>query len=718
VKTLRTERTTFALSLIAFISLTSLEAQAAGEVAVPYPAAHRGDVVDNLHGTAVADPYRWLEDLDSAESKNWIGAQAKLADAYLATIPERATVRSRLQTLWDYEKISAPRKRGGRIFYSRNTGLQNQSALYWHEDKKGELPVVLLDPNTLSDDGTVALSGTALSDDGKHLAYGLSSSGSDWQEWRVREVATGKDLDDHIRWVKFSGASWSPDGQGFCYSRYDAPDEGAALKQANYFQKVYYHRLGTPQDEDILVYEQKDHKEWGFDADFSEDGAFLIMGVWPGAASKNAIFYRRESDQAAPFVQLFDQFDATYTFLGNDGDTFYIKTDKGAPNGRVVAVDLANPDPEHWRTVIPESEDTLRSASLFDDEMIVSFLQDAKTRISVYALADGKKIRDITLPGIGSVYGFGGKRDSSETFYTFTSFVEPGAIYRYTVGTGETQLYRKPKVDFDPADYVVRQEFVTSKDGTEIPVFLCHRKDLPEGVAHPTYQYGYGGFRISITPRFSVSNLVWMESGGVLVHVVLRGGGEYGESWHEAGMRSNKQNVFDDFIAVSEWLITQGITSSEKLAIAGGSNGGLLVGACLTQRPELYRACLPAVGVLDMLRFHKFTIGWAWQDEYGYPDKEKDFRTLYRYSPYHNLKKGTRYPATLILTADHDDRVFPAHSFKFAAALQHAHAGGTPALIRIEQKAGHGAGKPTSKRIDEASDRWAFLIRELGVKLP
>lgn len=668
-------------------------------------------VVDIYHGQPVPDPYRWLEDLDSEQTRAWIEAQNHLTFNYLQQIPARQRIRERLTQLWNYEKYSQPFKEGGRYFYFKNDGLQNQSVLYTQESLEAEARV-LLDPNTFSEDGTVALSGIAISRDGRYLAYGLSCSGSDWQEWKVRDIETGEDLPDHLRWIKFSGVSWTLDGQGFFYSRYDEPAPGSEYESVNYFQKLYYHRLGTPQSEDVLVYHRPDQKEWGFAGGVTEDGNYLIISVWRGTDPKNLIFYKDLRDPQSPVVELIREFEAEYSFVGNDGSRFWLLTDCQAPRRRLVAIDLEQPD--QVQEVIPEAEETLQGVSLINNQFVAFYLKDAHTQIKTFAL-DGSYLGEIPLPGLGSASGFGGKRYDTETFYTFTSFTTPPTIYRYDFTSGTSTLFRQPQVDFDPQAYEVQQVFYTSKDGTRIPMFLVHRRGLARTGDHPTLLYGYGGFGISLTPSFSVGLVAWLEMGGVYAQPSLRGGGEYGEEWHQAGTKLNKQKVFDDFIAAAEWLIAHGYTNPAKLAISGGSNGGLLVGACLVQRPELFAAALPAVGVFDMLRFHKFTIGWAWISEYGSPENPEEFKALYAYSPLHNLKPGTAYPATLITTADHDDRVVPAHSFKFAAALQAAQGGSQPILIRIDTKAGHGAGKPTSKLIEEAADRWAFLVQVLGI---
>lgn len=688
-------------------------AKAAG-MKLTYPESLRSDHVDEYHGAKIADPYRWLEDVDSPQTKAWVEAQNKVTFGFLEKIPARQKVKERLTQLWDYERFGLPIKRGNRYFYTRNDGLQNQAVLYVADSLDAE-PRLLLDPNKLSEDGTVALAGWTPSEDGKLLAYGLAGAGSDWREWKVREVATGKDLPDHVQWVKFAGASWALDGSGFYYSRYDEPKPGEQYTGVNYFQKLYFHKLGDEQSKDKLIYQRADQKEWGFDGNVTEDGAYLIISVWRGSERKNQIFYRDVKRPDAEVVELITGFDFEFEFVGNDAGKFWFVTDFEAPMRRLVAVNVAEPDRAKWQTVIPETTDVLEGIGLVGDRFCAMYLKDASSRVKVFDLA-GKPLRDVELPAIGSVTGFGGKRTDQETFYAFTSFVDPGSIYRYDVMTGESKVFRQPKLAFKPTDYETNQVFVTSKDGTRVPVFLTHRRGLKLDGNNPTVLYAYGGFNISQTPSFSVSNMVWLEMGGVFAVANLRGGGEYGRGWHEAGMLNRKQNVFDDFISAAEWLIANKYTRSEKLAIRGGSNGGLLVGAVMTQRPELFGAAIPAVGVMDMLRYHKFTIGWAWAGEYGSSDNPKDFPVLRAYSPLHNLRPGTKYPATMITTADHDDRVVPGHSFKFAAALQHAHAGDTPVLIRIETRAGHGAGTPTTKLIEAAADSIAFLTKALQIE--
>ena len=689
---------------------------------INYPSSRKGDTVDDYHGTKVPDPYRWLEDPDSDESRAWIEAENKITFKFLSEIPDREAIKKRLTALWDFERYGVPFQRGGRYFYEHNNGLQNQNVLYTLPSLDSE-PQVLLDPNTFSSDGTVALSGYSVSDDGRLLAYGVSTAGSDWQEWKVREIETGKDREDLLQWVKFSGASWLPDGSGFFYSRFDPPAPGEEFQGTNYYHKLYFHKLGEPQDGDTLVYERPDQKEWSFGGQVTDDGRYLVISVWRGTDPKNGVFYLdlanspitegRGADNA-PVVELLSPYDAEYSFIDNDGAVFWLYTDRDAPLGRLIAIDTANPDPANWREVIGEAPDKLAGVSLVGERFIAVYLADARSRVKVFSLA-GDYEQEIELPGIGSAFGFPGRRADTETFYGYTSYTTPPMIFRYDPAAGASTLLRRSQVDFDPSQYETRQVFYESRDGTPVPMFVTHKKGLALDGANPTYLTGYGGFTVPLTPGFAVTMLVWMERGGVFAVPNLRGGGEYGEKWHLAGMKQNKQNVFDDFIAAAEWLIANKYTEPAKLAIAGGSNGGLLVGACMTQRPELFGAALPAVGVMDMLRFHKFTIGWAWVPEYGSSENPEEFATLIAYSPLHNLKTGTCYPATLVTTADHDDRVVPAHSFKFAAALQAAQGCDKPVLIRIETRAGHGAGKPMAKVIEESADRMAFLVRVLDV---
>jgi len=689
----------------------------AGAQTLQYPAARKSDVVDDYHGTRVPDPYRWLEDPDSPESRAWIEAQNRLTASYLAEIPARRAIRERLTKLWNYPKYGTPFRKGRRYFFSKNDGLQNQSVLYKQASLTAD-PETLLDPNLLSEDGTVALSTLAVSQDGRLLAYGTSASGSDWEEFRVRDVALGRDLSDHLKWIKFSGASWTNDGAGFFYSRYPEPGN-KALTDVNRFQRLYYHRLGTDQAQDVLVYERPDQPDWGMNAEVTDDGRYAVLNVWLGTDRRNRVYYLDLNDAKRPkvrgdVVRLLDDFDASYTFVGNDGPVLYFLTDLDAPRKRVIAIDTRHPERARWREIIPQGPDVLEAVQIIHDTFVANYMHDASSRLRLFAL-DGRLLKDLELPTLGTVGSISGERKDDEMFYAFTSFLYPTTIFRYDFTSGVTSVFKAPAIDFDPSGYETKQVFYTSKDGTRVPMFITHKKGLRLDGSNPTYLYGYGGFNISLTPSFSVAMLAWLELGGVYAVPNLRGGGEYGEEWHQAGMHDRKQNVFDDFIAAAEYLIAQGYTSTPKLAIAGGSNGGLLVGAAITQRPELFGAALPAVGVMDMLRFHKFTIGWAWVTDYGSADSAAQFPYLYKYSPLHNMRAGTRYPATLVTTADHDDRVVPGHSFKFTAALQAAQAGPQPVLIEIETKAGHGAGKPTSKLIEEQADRMAFLVRNLGM---
>jgi prolyl oligopeptidase len=684
---------------------------------LPYPAAPKADVVDDYHGTKVADPYRPLEDPDSPESRKWIEAENRVTAGFLERIPQRDGIRKRLTALWDFEKFRVPETEGGRIFFGRNSGLQNQGVVYWMPSVNAE-PKELLDANKLSSDGTVAVANRSVSRDGRTMAYALASAGSDWQEWHVRDVETAKDADDLVRWSKFSDAAWTVDGKGFFYGRFDEPKTGETLKGTNYFYKLYYHAVGTPQKQDRLVFERPDEKEWVFEPHTTDDGKYLVILVSKSTDPKVRVFYKELTKGLdASAVELIGNFEHDYSFIDNDGPVFWFKTDRDAPRRRVVAIDTRKPSPENWREIVPQAAEALDDIDVVGDHFIASYLKDAHSAVRVFDLA-GKFIREVELPGLGTATGFNGHRSDRETFYAYTSFTTPMRLYRYDVSSGTSTLFRAPKLAFNPDDYVTRQVFYSSKDGkTRVPMFITHRKDVqPNRGETPTLLYGYGGFGISLTPWFNPSNLLWMEMGGVLAVPNIRGGGEYGEPWHDAGKRLSKQNGFDDFIAAAEWLVKEKITSPKKLAIEGGSNGGLLVGACMTQRPDLFGAALPEVGVLDMLRFHKFTIGWLWGEEYGTSADAKDFANLRTFSPLHNVKPGTCYPPTLIMTADHDDRVVPAHSFKFAATLQAAQScDSNPVLIRIETKAGHGAGKPTSKSIDEATDKWAFLVKTLGV---
>ncbi|MBC8454858.1 MAG: S9 family peptidase [Deltaproteobacteria bacterium] len=698
-----------------------------------YPQARRGEIVDTYHGTEVSDPYRWLEDPDSEETRTWVDEQVTLTRRWLDDIPRRSVIQDRLEKIWNYERFSSPSKHGNRYFFRRNDGLQNHSVLYTSTTLNGK-PVEVLDPNTLSEDGTISVALTALSEDGALMAYGTSDGGSDWVTIHIRDVVSGIDLSDSLQWVKFSDASWTHDNNGFFYSRYPEPKD--KLESVNEHQKLYFHQIGTPQEQDKLIYQAPETPKVGFGGEVNDAGNTLFIYGWEGTDDKNTLYSLDLKDPMAEVVKLFDERDASYQVIGDTvilderswferlfgpprrapETRYWIRTNKDAPNGRVVAVNPAHPEPENWTEIIPESEHVLRGVSMVGGHLVVSHLADVQSTVAVHDL-DGNLVRTVDLPGIGTAYGFGGKPDDPTTFYTFTGFTSPPAIYQYNVATGESQTWKSSQVEFDPTLFETKQVFYPSKDGTKVPMFIMHKKGLELNGNNPTILYGYGGFNISLTPGFSLSRVIWMEMGGVYAIANLRGGGEYGEQWHSAGTKMNKQNVFDDFIAGAEHLISEGYTRPESLGIRGGSNGGLLVGAAMTQRPELFGAAIPAVGVLDMLRYHKFTIGWAWADDYGTSeDGPEMFSYLKGYSPVHNLRQGQRYPSTMIVTADHDDRVVPAHSYKFAAELQRTHSGENPVMIRIETRAGHGSGTPVTKRIEQMADQYAFLVRSLGME--
>lgn len=674
-----------------------------------YPPAPHGEVIDSYHGRSVPDPFRWLEDVDAPATAAWIASQNVLTQDFLESVNRRSAIRARLEHVWNYERFSTPSKEGPNYAFYKNTGLQNQSVVYVAAQLDGPARV-LIDPNLWSTDGTVALSGLEFNHDGSRVAYARSTSGSDWLEWHVRDVASGVDDADIVRWGKFSGAAWRLDGSGFYYSRYDAPADDE-FKSANFYHKLYFHRLGTPQANDVLVFERPDHKNWTISPIVSEDGRWLIIYVAEGTDPKNRVFVADLSVEGSPVADLLTAADGQYEFVGNDGERMYFKTTLAAPRGRVIAVDVRS---RQMTEIIRQTEDALDGVALFGDLLLAHFLHDAHSLIRLYDFA-GRQTGDIALPGLGTAGGFTGKRTHPEMFFNFTSYTQPSTIYRYTFAAQTTSMVFSPAVDFNPADYTSEQVFYGSKDGTRVPMIITYKRGLVMDGRAPAILYGYGGFNISLTPAFSPATLVWLEMGGVYAVANLRGGGEYGEAWHLAGTKERKQNVFDDFVAAAEHLIAAGYTRSDKLAIMGGSNGGLLVGAVMIQRPDLFGAALPAVAVMDMLRFQKFTIGWAWASEYGSSDDPEQFEKLFAYSPLHNLKAGVCYPATLVTTADHDDRVFPGHSFKFAARLQEVQAGSAPVLIRIESKAGHGAGKPTAKVIAEVADRYAFLARVLDM---
>ncbi len=686
--------------------------------AISYPETLMVDHVDNYHGTEVADPYRWLEDdvRESDDVKNWVDAQNEVTFAYLGTIEEREVIEKRMTELWDYERYYLPRKAGGRYFFEYNDGLQNQEVIYTQTSLDAE-PALLIDPNGWSEDGTVALAAFYPSPDGSHVAYLIQDGGSDWRVAKVLDVETGEELDDHLEWLKFTNLDWASDGSGFYYSRYPATSAEEKYQSLNKNMTVYFHRLGSSQEEDQVVYARPDHPDWGPRAQVTDDGAHLVISISIGTDDRYQIVYQDLTDPDSRPETMIEGFDYDYTLIGSVGDELYFRTNDGAPRNRLITIDARNPEPENWREVIPEAEDVLDDATLVGGHVIAQYMQDAWSVVKIFDL-EGNVTGAVDLPGIGTAIGFDGKADDPETFFSYTSFNSPSTVNRLDVSTGEVTVFKKPEVAFDPEDYVVEQVFYASKDGTRVPMFISHRKDVAPDGQRPTLLYAYGGFNISLQPSFSVTRLAWMEMGGVYAVANLRGGGEYGAEWHKAGTKLQKQNVFDDFIAAGEYLIENNYTNSDKLAIFGGSNGGLLVGAVTNQRPELFGAAIPAVGVMDMLRFHRFTAGRFWTDDYGSADDPEEFEALYAYSPYHNVKKGTDYPAILVTTADTDDRVVPSHSFKYAAAIQEAQGGDAPVLIRIETRAGHGAGVPTDKVIEDYADRWAFLVRNLDMRLP
>jgi prolyl oligopeptidase len=674
------------------------------------PVTRTVDHEDDYHGTRVSDPYRWLEDADDPEVRAWVETQNRSTFGWLEKVPEREALRARLTDLWDFERFGVPRKEGGRLFYTRNDGLQNQSVLLV-EDRPGAAARVLLDPNTLSKDGTTALVQWEPSDDGRRLAYGLARAGSDWTEWHVLDVESGKDLPDVLRWSKFSGCSWADDGSGFWYSRYDAPREGDEYDGVLENQKLSFHRIGTDQKDDALVYARPDHPRWGFGAVLTEDGRRLVLHVWEGSQPENRVYVKdMPSGEVRP---LLDAADASWEFLDSVGDELLLQTNKDAPRGRILAVDAR--DSSKRREIVPEAAETLQSATSVGGRIIAVYMKDARSLVRIHRM-DGALERELPLPGTGSASGFGGHGKDEECWFVYTDFFTPPAIYRCEPATGKVEPFRTPKLKFDPAAYETEQVFYASGDGTRVPMFVARRKGLPRDGDRPVLLYGYGGFNVSLTPWFSTQNLVWMERGGVFAVANIRGGGEYGEAWHKSAVLGNRPKAHDDFIAAGEWLCANGWTNPKRLAIQGGSNGGLLVGACLVRRPDLYGAAIPAMGVLDMLRYHKFTIGWAWAADYGTSDDADQFRYLLAYSPLQNVKPGAAYPPTLVLTADTDDRVVPAHSYKFAAALQKAQGGKAPILLRVDVRSGHGMGAPTSMLIARATDQLAFLVQALGAR--
>ena len=692
--------------MMATLATTAVNAQG-----LQYPKAAKDGTVDEYFGTKVADPYRWLENDTSAQTAAWVEAENKVTNAYLAKIPFRGKLLKRLTELSNYERISAPRKRHGKWYFYKNDGLQNQSVMYVM-DKLGGEPRVFLDPNKLSTDGTVALKGVYFSNNGKYAAYTISRSGSDWEEIFVIDLKTGQLTEDHIEWAKFTGAAWK--GDGFYYSAYDAPVKGKEFSNVNSGHKIYYHKIGTPQSEDVLFYQNAAYPMRFYIADVNETETKMYL-YEEGAGSGNNLFVRDLTKPESQFIQMTSNMDYQYMPVYDEGDKIWLFTNYGAPKARIMTADMRQPGVDNWQELIPEQENVLSGVDVINRQLILTYQKDASDHAYLYGL-DGKLRNEIHLPSVGSV-GFTGDEKEPECFYTFSSFTIPGSVYQYDMEKDESTLYTSPKVNFRQEDYTSEQVFFQSKDGTRIPMFLTYKKGLKKNGKNPVYLYGYGGFNISLGPSFSATRIPFLENGGIYAQVTLRGGGEYGEEWHLAGTKMQKQNVFDDFIGAAEWLISEGYTCKDKLAIVGGSNGGLLVGACMTQRPDLFGVAIPEVGVMDMLRYHKFTIGWNWASDYGTSEDSKEmFEYLRGYSPLHNLKPGTAYPATLVTTADHDDRVVPAHSFKFAATLQECHQGNNPVLIRIDTKAGHGGGKPLAKVLEEQADIYGFILYNMGIK--
>ncbi|MBK8944789.1 MAG: S9 family peptidase [Ignavibacteriae bacterium] len=676
-----------------------------------YPETKKVEVSDNYFGVNVDDPYRWLEDDKSEETAKWVEAQNKVTEKYLSKIPFREKMKNRLTELWNFEKYSAPQKVNDYYIFFKNDGLQEQYVVYIQKGLNVE-PEVLIDPNKLSDDGSVSLDDVTFSNDGKYCSYSISRGGSDWREIYVMETESKKLLPDHLMWAKFTNMAWYKDG--FFYSRYEKPKDSEMLKAKNEFQKLYFHKLGDTQESDKLILEDKTNPQLGFSASVTDDEHYLIIYGWQGSASENSVYIKNlKTDSQIKLI--LGKFDAEYTAVDNLADKLLIVTNKNAPHSKLVLLDPLKPEEENWKSIIPESKDVLKSVSLVGGKLFAEYLKDANTKVTINNL-DGKELSELKLPGIGTAYGFGGKKEYKELFYTFTSFNYPPTIFKYDIENNKSEVFRKLNVKFNPDEYETKQVFYNSKDGTKIPLFITHKKGLELKGENPTLLYAYGGFNISLTPEFAVSIIPILENGGVYAMACLRGGGEYGEEWHKAGMLLNKQNVFDDFISAAEYLIENKYTNPNKLALRGGSNGGTLIGAVINQRPDLCKVSFPQVGVMDMLRFHKFTIGWAWVPEYGSSEDSVQFHNLYKYSPLHNIKSDLNYPATMVTTADHDDRVFPAHSFKYAATLQEKYKGDNPAIIRIETKVGHGAGTSTSKAIELYSDLWSFMFFNFGIE--
>jgi len=702
---------------LVFVSLLWTGPFASGKDAMfSYPETRRVDHVDTYHGTEVADPYRWLEEdpRNSPEVAAWIEAQNLVTRAYLDDIPARDTFKQRLTELWNYERYSVPSKKAGRYFFYKNDGLQNQSVLYVADSYDGA-GRVLLDPNLWSADGTISLGASLVSEDGRYLAYGRNEAGSDWSTIYILEIDTGRELSESLQWTRWGNIVWNAESTGFFYTRYPEPEEGQQFQSRTTDPMIYFHALGSDQTEDPLVYQRPDQPEWSFWIDRSEDNQYLVLSIGRSTDPQNQVWLRpMDAPLDGEWTPLIEDFDNEFGFVGNEGKRLYFFTDLDAPTKRVVAMDVGHPGRDHLTEVIPADEATLSGVTMLKDAFVANYIKDVVSEVKVFPW-DGSESAEVRLPGIGTASGFDGEQSDTETFYLFNSYTMPATIYRYDLTTGESQQVRAPQIKFDPSQYESRQAFYQSKDGTRVPIIISHRKGLKLDGDNPTLLYGYGGFNIPLQPRFSVEYAVWMEMGGVVAIANLRGGGEYGEAWHVAGKKLNKQNVFDDFIAAAEWLVAEKYTSPQKLAIMGGSNGGLLVGAVMTQRPELFAACLPVVGVMDMLRYDQFTAGHFWREEFGSAEDPEEFHALLAYSPYHNLRPGVEYPATMVMTADTDDRVVPLHSFKFGARLQHCQAGSAPTLLRIETRAGHGAGTPISKIIETAADRWAFLWESLGM---
>jgi prolyl oligopeptidase len=705
----------FAGAALVAVSTSVASAQVQQGKHLSYPEAKKVDQVDDFWGTRVADPYRWMEDLNSPDVADWVRRENALTDQYFAELPMRALFKSRITELWNYPKVSLPFRVAGQLYYARNSGLQRQSVFYTRPSL-GAPGRVVLDPNTLSPDGSIALAGFSPSPDGRYLAYGISEGGADWRTLLVRELKSGKQLIDTVRWLKGGGMSWTKDGRGFFYSRFPEPEAGKQLQNAIHDEKIYYHRVGTAQSEDTFIYARPDHPDWFVGGGVSEDGRYLLVFVNRGTEPQNRLYVADLGDPKHPNLTaairpLFEKGDASYSPIGNVGSTMYLVTDRDAPHQKVVAFDLATP--EQWRTIIPEGPNAIDQIVMYKGGIAVNYLEDVKSHVRLFGL-DGKSLGDLTLPGVGSVQGISAREDTPELFYAFTSPLYPTTAFRFDPATKRSTPFEAPKLAFDASRYETRAVFATSKDGTKVPVFITLKKGLALDGNNAAMLYGYGGFDISTTPGFRPDVLAWLEQGGIWATASMRGGGEYGEVWHKAGMFEKKQNVFDDFIAAAEYLVNEKYTSPAKLGIMGGSNGGLLVGAVEEQRPDLFAVALPAVGVMDMLRYHKFTGGGAWATEYGSADDSTQFQYLVKYSPVHNVKPGMCYPATLVTTADHDDRVVPSHSFKFTATMQAAQSCAKPVLIRVETQGSHGY-RPTDKRIAELADEWSFTAANMGM---